>query len=1161
MKNGLRMKVEANNNLQFLLHVTLFCFLVVSGLMAQTVSTGAIAGKVVGTNAAAIAGATVTAVEESSRRVFTTATDVGGAYSFTQLPAGSYTVRFAAPGYAATEVRAVPVSAGEGLTVNQSLTPGLEGNVAVAQWTPVASATEGSTAKEIPLASRNYTQAAGLAAGVSSQVNNATTVGINTQVVQVGSGNTNNYLMDGATVATFPGPPTSPGIPNPDAIGSHNVESWSYDAGTARFSGANIGADTKSGTSQFHGTFFEFVRNDIFNANDFFIKRAGLPKPTLKQNQFGVTFGGPILNKRLFFFASYQGTRQTNGYAASGFSPDVVLPPLPAARTAAAVGAALCPANHSSAGPNSPYHTVNGGVQVACDGSNISSVSLNMLNLKLPNGSYYIPGSGTGGFASVPFSSPAKFEENQFILNTDLVLSSRNTLTEKFFYTNDPQLSYFTGGSNTLPGAPSNVFSKNIDAVLKLTTVLSTSLANDLRVSGQHYLSGATPNLQFTNSEVGIASVVPQFDMLDIINILGVFSIEGNGVWSSTSLNQYQAADQISWTHGRHTVRTGFEVERRQENSQTLGDTIGQLNIFSFADFLLGLPGCPPSAASCSAANPVVNGITTNGSSFSNIYQSAGPAGYAAMVTGANGINHAYRYSDYAGFVHDNFKLASRLTLNAGIRWQYFSFTSDSSGNLTNFWPSLTTAWQAPPPAGTYQGWVVPSNFKGTLAPGVYRNPRRSVLPDGAPLIDFAPRFGFAWQPLKSSILAVHGGYGLFFDRLEPSILTQQSDATLPFATPVGSTGAANYQASLEQPFQPETLGWGAPRTVDFPAQTTSNLNVRALDEQLNVPLTQKWNLEVQLQLPSDWGASVGYAGAHSVHLQNSDREINGAVLASVESPVNGLTANTVGNAFFRVPYLGISPSGLDVEQTAASTKYDALLATVRKRFRYGAQAQAVYTFSKTLSTFSGNQGLGMNSNDPLNARQQYGPFAHAAPQRLAVNYSWDLPYKGAGIEGRVLGNWGLSGATIVQSGMPMTVTDSRGGTIYGNAGMSRAQFCPGMGAGNAASAGSLRQRINGFFNSSAFCATPVIGDGNGYGNSSVGMILGPGQDNTDFSVNKNVAIRDSKLELRAEFFNAFNHAQFNNPDSEVTHGAHFGLITGASVNPRLIQFAAKYSF
>jgi hypothetical protein len=1150
--------------------IALFSTLLSPALAAQTAETGAIAGKLADVKGPAIAGATVTSVNVATSQLRTATTDNSGAYAFALLQPGVYTVRFSAAGYVTARVEAIALRAGDALVIDQALSSGSQAQEVVVQWeAPAVQAATSATGargaeasvKALPLASRNYTQAAGLDAGVSSQVNNATAIGINTQGVQVGGGNTSNYMMDGASVAATTGGADSPGIANPDAIQEYKVQSWTYDAGPERYSGANISVVTKSGTNSFHGTLFEFVRNDIFNANDFFIKRAGLPEPVLKQNQFGFTFGGPIWINKLFFFASYQGTRQRNGFSLSGFSPNVVLPPLPATRTAATVGAAFCPANNPGVGQD---QTLFGGVQVACDGSNVNPVALNLLNLKLSGGSYFIPGSGAGAFLTVPFTIPAKFQEDQFLINADYAISSKHTVTAKFFYSRDPQLSNFTGGPDSLPGSPTDTVTGNIYGVARLASTLTANLSNEIRISGQHDLLTDTPLVSFTDQQVGIAPAVPQIGMLSGISITGLFSQGGNGAWDHNSINQYQLSDQVSWLHGKHAIRVGFEADRRQWNVTVLGDARGGMDFMSFADFLLGLPGCPPGNAACSAANPVVNGIATNGSHFSNVYLDG------ANVTGPDGIDHAYRFSDYSGYILDGVKLTPRFTLNLGLRWEYFSLPMDVTGNSTSFWPSLALTDPIPPAAGTYLGFVVPANFKGQVPPSVYRNTLDTPIPIRAPFTNFAPRVGFAWQPLATSRWAVRGGYGLFYDRPDAATLLGQTLAAAPYAAPIGAAGAANYQASLAQPFLPTALGWGLARQVDFTTGQGSNLNLPMLDEHFSTPRSQKWSLEMQEQLPSHWALMVGYAGSHAIRLQDTGRQINEAVLAGAATPVNGITVNTVENASLRVPYLGIAPNGLMAQQTAASAKYNSLQATLVKQPFHGLQAQAAYTFSKTLSTISTAPPLAppppgfpgspfvMNSNDPLDARQQYGPVS--PPQRLAVNYSWEPPYKGIGVRGELLGGWSASGVTIVQDGSPMTIVDSRGGTIYGSAGISRAQFCTGMGAGNIATSGAMKNRLGAFFNTAAFCAPPAIGDGAGYGNSSPGMILGPGQANTDLSVKKSLTIKESKVELRVELFNAFNHPQFANPDTIVTD-PNFGAITGTSVNPRLIQFAVKYSF
>jgi hypothetical protein len=279
------------------------------------------------------------------------------------------------------------------------------------------------------------------------------------------------------------------------------------------------------------------------------------------------------------------------------------------------------------------------------------------------------------------------------------------------------------------------------------------------------------------------------------------------------------------------------------------------------------------------------------------------------------------------------------------------------------------------------------------------------------------------------------------------------------------------------------------------------------------------------------------------------------------------------------VPYLGFVPGGLTDNTTDGDYKYNSLQATVRKQFSHGLQLQAAYTWGKSLTTGS------LNSNDPNNFQQQYGLNPSYRQQRLAVNYSWDLPFGHAeGFKGKLMNGWNLSGVTIVQDGTPLTITDTRGGTIYGfgpgAAVTSRAQFAAGMGPANVATAGSLEQRLGGsilggpgYLNKAAFGTIPTIGatpgvagtGGLGYGNSGVGIILGPGQFNWDMALVKTTKVgglrEDATLQFRSEFFNAFNHPQFNNPAVVDVSKSTFGQITSTSVSPRLLQFALKYAF
>ena len=902
----------------------------------QVQAKGSISGLVRDSLGAGIAGVQVTVQRSDGAQIERGVSGNAGDFQIA-VDAGTWSLKFLAPNFKTAVVQNIVVDAEHQSQIDVTLIVGSESELVTTQWTPASAGANPEAAdsqttpsvKSLPLSSRNYTQAAGLASGVSSQVSNATAIGMNSQGVQVGSGSTSNYMMDGVTIATTTNDPNSPGATNPDAIDSNSVQSWSYSAGPERYSGANISVVTKSGSDAFHGTLFEFVRNDIFNANDFFVKMQGHPEPVLKQNQFGLTLGGPLLRERSYFFLAYQGTRQSNGFSGGGLSPAVTLPSLPSSRTAATLGPAFCPTNHIG---DSRYSTLFGGVQVACDGSNINPVAVNLLNLKLSNGNYVIPSSNNGTFQTIPYSIPATFREDQVLLNTDYKYSGKERLTEKFFASNDPQLSNFTGSPNELPGFPTTATSVEYNGVVRLTSTLSDRLLNEFRLSGRHNLVKHTPDIPFTNEDQGIASIVSGIKQLDSISVAGLFALGGADIWDYTSINQYALGDQASWDHGKQSMRFGVDVDRRQWNASAPAYARGSLAINSLADFLLGLPGCPPGNSAC-FSNPVVNGQQTNGTSYSNIYGSIGPAN-SAYVTASSGVQHAFRYSETSAYFQDNIKLLPRLTLNTGLRWDYFGLPADTTGNNTNFWPSLAGAWSAPRAAGSYLGYVVPSNFNGPLASGVTRSSGLAPLRSGALRTNFAPRVGFSLQPLAKSSLTVRGGYGLFYDRPDEWIEVLQSMAAVPYAVPVGGTGQPNYAASWALPFVDGALGWGAARSVDMSSGTSSNLILNSLDENLSVPLTQKWNIEIQQQFPKGITAVIGYAGAHSVRLQDASHEINVPRLASPGSPVNGITTNTVENAPLRVPFLALPPTGsMQKKRKAApnSTTYRPLSANMRR--------------------------------------------------------------------------------------------------------------------------------------------------------------------------------------------------------------------------------------
>jgi hypothetical protein len=1178
--------------------IPLLMVISVSSLIAQSAGTGALTGTVSDPTGAVVPNATVTLTSTDTNQARNTLTGADGSYKFSLLQPGTYRVRFVAVGFKTAEVSSVTVNVTETPVLDRTLELGAQSEQvtveAQAGALQTANSTLGTTVgthtlTSLPLSSRNYTQILALSAGANVGATNATQFGKGTQTMSVNGNDPgqNNFQMDGVNITNWANAGNSDdsilytgiGIPNPDAIQEFKVQTSTYDASYGRNPGANVNVVTKSGSNQIHGSAFEFFRNARLNANDFFYNRdscpsfsGSCPKQVLNQNQFGGVIGGPVKKDKLFFFGSYQGTRQKNGVASQGFTT-ASLPPIPggdrsAPGFAAALGAANCPANH----PGDFSFGTFGGPNVACNGSNISPVTLKMLNLKLGDGSYYIPSSGTAGYRQQSFSQPSIFNEDQVIVNGDYLISSKHTLATRYFYSRDPQIQTLGG---LLPGSPSILYYSNTNAVLKLTSLVTNSFINEIHGSFQRNLSvqnaAAPPGA--TNESLGITPMTPGVHPPPgIILIAGGYNLMGIFGPAFSPTNQAQVADQVSWTHGKHTIRAGFEFEDVRWPI-TWSGVRGLLLMGTFNDLLVGSANNILTCLYCSRSAP-------------------------------EGIIHGYYTHDMNAFVQDDYKVSSRLTLNLGLRWEYDGALADKYGNLTQTWVTRIQAVPLPPSGPTTSGpgvsqWVVPNNFishYGKPPDGVLVNDSANPQRKHAPYSNFGPRIGFAYQATNK--LVVRGGAGIFYDRVGADRIIYAVEQGNPYSATVDFNFPNNQTLANPFPSTP-TLGTFSSRYVnfspaclanDFGAGCNSNLNVPFLNEVLHTPLVRQYNLNFQYEFAPRWVLEAGYVGSSGINLLDEYHNNNTPGLASPSNPIHGVTTNTVENILYRVPYLGYQSVGVRGTGFDGSSNFNSLQLTVRKQLSRGLTLQAAYTWSKALTDLSNiSANPTANSNNASNLAQQYGAATFVRPQRFVVSYSYDLPFRARnGLVGKLMEGWNVSGVTLVQNGLPMTIGDSALGTIYGTAGggnqsgYSRAQMAPGMTYASIATPGGIEQRLGGnsggpgYLNKGAFCiapacALPVIGDGTDYGNSGTGIMKGPGQFNWDISLLKNTRITEREtLQFRTEFFNAFNHAQFNNPNSNggflsnavpnLSSGA-FGQITTTSVNPRVIQFALKFSF
>jgi hypothetical protein len=1127
-------------------------------ISGQTAGTGAVMGTVTDPSGAVVPQALVTIVSLAQGTARTVETDATGVYRVLLVPPGKYSIEITAKGFKTERRSEVDLHVTETLTVNaalevgastQSVTVQAETSLVQSETTNLGTLVDQTEVTNLPLSTRNYTQILGLSPGVTASLTNASTLGRNTQLVFVNGMRAfdNNYQMDGnpvnniaSGIAADAGGQTGIAVPSPDAIQEFQVQTGLYDAGYGRSIGANVNVVTKSGTNQYHGTAFEFFRNEVLNANDFFLNRTGQSRPIFRQNLFGGTFGGPILRDKLVFFTAYQGTRQTNGQGPSSLQSSV-MPPLTADRSAATLGSQFC-----------GQRGTRGGVAVACNGSNINPVALAFLNLKRPNGQFLIPSpqviqpNGQGLFVT---SVPSLFTEDQFIINVDYHLTRKNTLSGRWFYSRDPETLGFT--VSTLPGAGATSAFGNRTFLLKLSSVITPTFLNEVSASYTRNLGTVQSSDTITTTQVGMtpattngSKIIPQ------ITASGFFSF-GGGVNDNVknAVTTFRFADQISWSKARHSVRAGFEFLPSQNNVSSTGFNRGHITMLSFADFLLGM----------SAAQ--------NGSQFSNVFTSLS----------YNGISdRQFRLHDYALFVQDDFKIYPRLTLNLGLRWEINGGVSEKRGIYSNFWPNLAS--NIFPPGGTLTGAVVPNNFKGgtgSLPAGVVTTGNNTCCVTAVPLKNFGPRIGLAWRPLaRTDRFVVRAGYGIFYSRVSTEGAFQTTVGP-PFVQLRNNSGVSNALATFQVPYNPAPAPLSA-YPIFVPRTATSALSIELVDPNYSTPMVQQYALNIEYQFSNNYLLQMGYVGTHGTHVQRLI-EYNEALLASPQNPINGITTNTVANARQRVPILGMDSGGLLDVTNNGDILYNSLQTSLIKRFSFGVQFQVGYTFSKTLDNVVGSNSVansagtllsGSSSNDIHDNRQVWGPADFDRRHHFVFSGIWDLPgfRNGKGLAGRLLSGWSMSDITIFQSGNPLTIYDSNAGTIYGQNSLQsfspRAQMCPGATYANAATSGSVTDRLNHYINLAAFCAPPKIGDGTGFGNSGRGLITGPGQANFDISITKKIPITESKsFEFRSEFFNAFNHAQFANPATNVATPASFGIITATSVAPRIVQFALKYIF
>lgn len=1102
-----------------------------------------------------------------------------GTVVFPLLEPGDYQIAVEQTGFQRTVINPVVVKITEVTNLTVSLQVGQVSTEIVVsgeavQTVNTTNATLGETltgdvVRNLPLFTRNFLFLLANNAGTSASLPDATAAGRGLPVIFVAGqrGTFNNLVINGIDANNlgnnnFGNVP----VPSPDSLEEFRVQTSLYDASQGKTSGGNVNVLTRSGTNNYHGEAYEFLRNDALNANLFFFNKNRTPRPVLKQNQFGGNFGGPVVKLRdAFFFASYQGTRQRNGVA-GGISS--LFPVLPSSRNQTDIETAFGLASGS-----------------------LDPVALALLNLPGQYGGFLVPsGSGTPGqFGLFTFSKPLQFNEDQFNANGDKNFGTKHRISERFFFANAKTLDPLGGEGGGSLGSGQTTPVTNRLAALSWTYTATPNVVNEARLGFNRITQQVLAKEPATLSQIGMSrfnssvfSGIPLFVTNDIVPAFG--GISTNNDQASTS-NTYHFADTIAWTRGKHTFRGGFEYRRYQINLFNNFASRGLLFFNTFNDLLTG-----------------------------NILQA---------FAGTGITDRGFRARDAAAYFQDDWKVTRRLTLNLGVRYDYLGPSVDVKNRLGNFDPSLLDATtRANGGAGILNGFVLPAaaNFgaiQGT--PGVDRSTLKSNDPN-----NWAPRIGLAWDVRGDGKTAVRAGYGLYYVRISNQMLLQLitaapffqlSSIVLP-GTPL-SNPFPNLPVPSQFPIFPTPSAFAGFSGAGSPTFSGPLLSLNPFDRNMLTPYVGSWNFTIQRELPKHFSIEVGYLGTQGVKLLQS-RQMNQALLANADHPItvggaNGVPVTTLTtvssrNANVRVPVLGFSTTGLNTVTGNGHSTYNAFVFTLNRRTA-NMFIQGAYTFSKAIDNNSGSatQDLGNSGGNQLDTTVLRALSSFDRTHRLQVTYRYQIPVfrNGTGVLHHTLGNWEFGGFTTFQSGLPATLTCAAcasnvfglsTGTLFpqviGNLGQLRLSGEPQqftdkssynsgvLGATTVNPAGTTVSGLNtlgGPGSESFTIGGPGTGSqvGSFFGDlgRNVVQTRGPRQQQWEFYVGKNIPIHESlRLQFRAEFFNLFNHPNFavtNTSLSPACLGAQqlsspgcvLGRYDTTLGSPRTVQFALRLQF
>src|SRR5215469_3734200 len=1071
---------------------------------------GSIRGKVVDPQGGMIAGAKVTARNSGTGLVRDTLTDPDGAYVLAELPAGEYVVVATSAGLSPVAQNVV-VNVGLDTTANFDLTK-VEKKVeqiTVTEATPLVDTTrdvlgevvERKLVTDLPLNGRDFGKLVALVPGATVEPSGVAAIqsGFGQFSINGSRDRSNNYTLDGTdnndpffnnsafNQTGIGGAPAS--LLPIDAIQELNLQS-NFPAEYGRNTGSVVNIITRSGTNQFHGSVFAFVRNDLFDARNFFnrsIDQSGnhIRKSAFRNNQFGFSLGGPIIKDKTFFFGAYEGQRER---VTSDFTFLVPTPTQIANAQSIAQGGFI----GGTPVPTNPALTA-------------------ILNEFPPaTGSNGVTGTLVGGVHD-------KNDVNSLIAKVDHQITGAESFSVRYAYAGSQQ-TFPLGGLGFGAGSRLPQFAQTSPTRVQLVSAsllstLSATRINEIRFGYSRYRTSfssldastdfSAPTLNFGTGKLGL----PEMDFSGIFDNLGAtaFSIP-RGRTSQT----FQLLDNFTWLSGRHTVKFGGEFRRAIIDS--FNDNL-ERGLFSFgSENPTNLVNCQANAPGCNDGGTLALVAFYLGDTFPSIN-----AGNTQRTTYNNGL---------AFFVQDDFRARRNFTLNLGLRWEYFGPLSEAHNLLSNLGRDGNLA------------------LVGT--DGVNGAYRRD-------LNNFGPRIGFAWNPYAKTV--IRGAYGIYHDYIPQDLLIANFTNSAGLVTnPIGPKPVV----SLSNSYDPAAFNGTNPGGPVFnPLTPNTTPDIFITPRNLATPYVQNWNLNLEHEIANGVALQIGYVGSKGTRLVRL-RDAN-------QPDVNGNRIN--------FPQYGF----VDQFATISSSTYHALQATFRTRAWHGVSGFTGYTWSKSLDDAS--DGIDFNFStvalpqDSNNLKTEHGPSNFDTRHRFTAAFTYEIPLR-AGPD-RLVRGWQVNSIVTAQSGRPVPIVSANDTSALPNPNFAtrsnfhqRPNLVPGVNPIN--SNWESAPDVIGYLNGAAFSQPP---DGT-FGDLGRNAIFGPHFWNVDFALTKNTPLREKiNLQLRAEFFNIFNHPNFALPNFFVVPGAPAqGLITQtpdqAQTNPglggggpRVIQLGAKLNF